>query len=383
VTTGAADNGKPTAFVIMPFGDGFDVVWEIIQRPLVEAGYHAKRADTDPNHGSVLADIVRGIADARLVVADLTDSNANVFYELGLSHGLRVPTILITQSVEGVPFDLRMYRLEPYGTEYSKARDFQDRLREAAERYLSNDLRFGSPVMDYLPAAEPTAPSAAEPVDPAKSDAKRQALQALLSALQPATHDVLTTFQLVLESWDQSGTVLNTLVERLDDLEQESGEATRVAVQQIASEAKTTVDTFTESMAVPLTKMVEQVRYLTEIGTGFSVALNVQLDRDPSDVLYRNLAYFSRGLEGTYQGATNAIQAAVGFKQMLVRFRGRHADIDASLGRAEGEVDRLTSASLALQAFALGTSNLLGERLGRFVDVPELDDANDDDQKPE
>jgi len=50
------------------------------------------------------------------VVAELTSRNPNVMYELGLSHGIRKPVILISQTIDDVPFDLRAIRCILYDT---------------------------------------------------------------------------------------------------------------------------------------------------------------------------------------------------------------------------------------------------------------------------
>ena len=52
-----------------------------------------------------------------MVIADVTDKNPNVNYELGLCHSLQIPTILITQRIEDVPFDYRHRRCIVYHTE--------------------------------------------------------------------------------------------------------------------------------------------------------------------------------------------------------------------------------------------------------------------------
>ena len=51
-----------------------------------------------------------GISDADLVVADLTGLNANVMYEVGVAHALRKPTLVVTQEIDELPFDLRTSR---------------------------------------------------------------------------------------------------------------------------------------------------------------------------------------------------------------------------------------------------------------------------------
>lgn len=52
-----------------------------------------------------------------MVVADVTDKNPNVFYEMGLAHALGKTTIIIKQKdAPPVPFDLRNYRYFEYDT---------------------------------------------------------------------------------------------------------------------------------------------------------------------------------------------------------------------------------------------------------------------------
>jgi hypothetical protein len=84
-------------FVLMPFGDPFDGYYEQIIKPTVEsAGLHALRADEVYGTTAIIRDIWESIWRARIVIADVTGKNPNVNYELGLSHALAVPTILIT-----------------------------------------------------------------------------------------------------------------------------------------------------------------------------------------------------------------------------------------------------------------------------------------------
>ena len=58
----------------------------------------------------ILEDIVRGIIDAKIVVAEITPPNQNVFYELGYAHALNKPTILLAERGKTLPFDVSGYR---------------------------------------------------------------------------------------------------------------------------------------------------------------------------------------------------------------------------------------------------------------------------------
>ena len=58
---------------------------------------------------NILERIYNQISRADIVVAEMTGRNPNVFYEAGYAHGLGKPVILLTKSVDDIPFDLRHY----------------------------------------------------------------------------------------------------------------------------------------------------------------------------------------------------------------------------------------------------------------------------------
>lgn len=104
-----------TCFVIMPFGGYFDSYYSDIYKPAIETvGLCAKRADDLYRPSTIIQDIWTYTKEAKLVIADLTDKNPNVFYELGLAHALAKPAILITNSMMDIPFDLRALRVIEY-----------------------------------------------------------------------------------------------------------------------------------------------------------------------------------------------------------------------------------------------------------------------------
>jgi hypothetical protein len=94
-------------FVLMPLSDAFTDVYELgIKRPLRDEKLTCKKAD-EFLHGKDIMQVVReNIQRARLIIADLTTVNPNVFYELGYAHALGKTVILITQDRKTVPFDL-------------------------------------------------------------------------------------------------------------------------------------------------------------------------------------------------------------------------------------------------------------------------------------
>ena len=98
-------------FVLMPFTlDWSDRIWKRVLQPTLDGlGVRAIRAD-DLYGRDVVEDIWSGILGSRFVVADITDRNPNVFYELGLAHTVGKDVILLTQDVGDIPFDLNRFR---------------------------------------------------------------------------------------------------------------------------------------------------------------------------------------------------------------------------------------------------------------------------------
>ncbi len=105
-----------SCFVVQPFEAPLGGYYEAVYKKAIEqAGLRAVRADSDIfGTGKIIDQIWRGINDARVLVAELTSKNPNVFYELGLAHALRKPVVLVSSNEGDVPFDLRHIRVVIY-----------------------------------------------------------------------------------------------------------------------------------------------------------------------------------------------------------------------------------------------------------------------------
>jgi len=139
---------KDTCFVIMPFGGWFNDYYSSIYCPAIKnAGLIPKRADDIYRPSTIVQDIWELTKKAKIVLADLTGKNANVFYELGLAHALAKPAILVTETMADVPFDLRALRV----IEYDKnAFNWGVILQEKIEKSIGEILK--SPLNAVLPA---------------------------------------------------------------------------------------------------------------------------------------------------------------------------------------------------------------------------------------
>ena len=133
----------------------FLAIYEQAIKPVAEKhGYVVTRADEIQESGNITRDIIVPLARDSLVIADLTDLNPNVFYELGVRHALQgIGTIMLldTQRTEDVPFDLKPYRF----IEYTGDLIGITQLREGLDRYLleletTDADKKDNPVHDWL-----------------------------------------------------------------------------------------------------------------------------------------------------------------------------------------------------------------------------------------
>ena len=142
---------KPTAFVIMPFDEDLEPVYTQLIRPILEdEGFDVERADDIESQQNIIKDIVNKITSSDLIIADLTDLNPNVFYELGLAHAFRKPVLLLTQEIDHVPFDLKSYRLLEYSTHFAEIASARRALKSYAKGWREANIEFGSPVTDFV-----------------------------------------------------------------------------------------------------------------------------------------------------------------------------------------------------------------------------------------
>jgi SIR2-like protein len=109
-------------FVMMPFREDTDALYRNLIKPAVERhGLTALRADEMATLGSITEQIRVAIQQSRLCVADVSGRNPNVLYEVGIAHTLGKPTVLLTQDISDVPFDLRPIRHILYNLEALEA----------------------------------------------------------------------------------------------------------------------------------------------------------------------------------------------------------------------------------------------------------------------
>ena len=131
--------------------EGWTEIFEDVHKPAITGsrfGYKCERSKIGT--GSFIKDILLQLNQADVVLADLTDMNPNVFYELGVRHALRNRTILVSQTMDDVPSDLKQYGVITYDTTPKSVTEYKKRISEVLKDIRNDSDRADNPVSDYL-----------------------------------------------------------------------------------------------------------------------------------------------------------------------------------------------------------------------------------------
>ena len=126
-------------FILMPFDERFREVYDLIKTFIEdEMNLTCYRADDFFASEHIIESILRNIAQAEVILADLTDKNPNVFYELGIAHMIKdyKKVIILTQDISQVPFDLRQFRCIEYQQSISGSKNLKSNLKSAIEEVI-------------------------------------------------------------------------------------------------------------------------------------------------------------------------------------------------------------------------------------------------------
>lgn len=149
-------DNKRSVFVIMPFSatetcteSEWTDIYENVFRPAIEdCGYSCEKAQ--PETGSLIKTILEKLKSSTIVLADITDKNPNVLYELGVRHCLSKRTIIVAQSADHIPSDLRGYWSIIYGTRPGEVKKFRTDIKKLIAKIENEPDKSDSPVSDYL-----------------------------------------------------------------------------------------------------------------------------------------------------------------------------------------------------------------------------------------
>ena len=202
-------NGKKRCFVLMGFGVkvdyrsnrslDLDKTYKIIKRAVEAAGLECIRADDIVHSGVIDKPMYENLLSADVAIADLSTSNENAIYELGVRHALKPrTTIVIAEKQFKFPFDLTHVVIRHYehlgtGIDFDEAERLQGELTKAILAITAaSDV--DSPVYTYLPdLIQPAVRIAAKLADPGPPPAAA-------SASDPGSQ----TFTILMEAFHEA-----------------------------------------------------------------------------------------------------------------------------------------------------------------------------------
>lgn len=124
-------------FVLMPFREELEPIYQIIKESGERAGLRVMRADEMVSPGRITDQISDAIAGAGVIVADITGQNPNVLFEVGMASSLSKDILMISQDRD-IPFDIKDQRVIFYENTIQGAQTLREQLlvamKKAAER---------------------------------------------------------------------------------------------------------------------------------------------------------------------------------------------------------------------------------------------------------
>lgn len=107
---------------MMPLREKYNIVYSFIEKACIDVQITPIRADKIQMPGIIIDQIWKNIKNSFCVIAEISECNCNVYYELGLSHAIEKPTILLIREdkIDSLPFDLKHIRCILYRNEELK-----------------------------------------------------------------------------------------------------------------------------------------------------------------------------------------------------------------------------------------------------------------------
>jgi len=110
---------------------------DVIKKVGENRGFEVTRADEIYNSGLIIEDINRKILESKLIIAEVTPKNPNVYYELGFAHAINKPTILLAEKDTKLPFDINPFRT----LFYKNTIGGKQKIEELLEKHIQETLK--------------------------------------------------------------------------------------------------------------------------------------------------------------------------------------------------------------------------------------------------
>lgn len=133
-----ANDKRKRVFVAMPFRHEHDGIFSVVREAAALLGADVIRLDEQSFAGSIISQIRSEIESADVMTAIVSEENGNVYYEIGLAHCQKKPTVLLTSDPQSLKFDLRDHRAIVYDPHHP------ERVRDEVVRTLRSVIEIPS-----------------------------------------------------------------------------------------------------------------------------------------------------------------------------------------------------------------------------------------------
>jgi len=132
----------------MPFHEKLNSVYNKIKIICNDYDINCQRSD-EIAIGSITKGLIQEIYNSDIIIADLTFSNPNVFYELAISHCIGRKTIMITQE-DKIPFDIGQEYVINYSNSFEGSLILEKEVKRLLEHLLNGGI-IDNPAFMFLP----------------------------------------------------------------------------------------------------------------------------------------------------------------------------------------------------------------------------------------
>ncbi|WP_255151337.1 nucleoside 2-deoxyribosyltransferase [Halorarius halobius] len=333
------------AFVILPFNEQFEELYkDIIEPVLEEEGYEVNKADSMGSQRNIIEDVIKGIVNSDLLIADLTNLNPNVFYELGIAHGIGVPTVLITQDLDELPFDLSAYHTIEYSRVYNEIDELKEEISEIGENHMNGSVSFGNPVSDFtdIEIKQPPTEEEEETTDQVQDDVEEnEASEPEMGLFDYVAEidDRLTSLNDGMSNiTDRTFELRSEILSKTSELEtavDQNGGAHKEA-NRIARRLATDLKSYSSDLDEELGQIDEDLDFIMSAQEKFIEVA------DPSDDEHEELLIDMRNEFKEFVDETNeASQGITEITDDLNTIRGMNRDLDQGINQVTSTLDEL------------------------------------------
>ncbi|MDR0305456.1 MAG: hypothetical protein LBI42_01325 [Chitinispirillales bacterium] len=236
---------KKKIFVIMPFSDVFFEVYEMIKMQF-EDDFIFSNAGEESNQQNILKDIIQPIFEADIIIADLTELNPNVLYELGIAHTFNKKTIIITQDeIAKLPFDLKSYRVQNYSIHFKKFTELITSLKTNLNGAVDGSISFGNPVKDFLSLEKIEKTNwFEESIAVDLHDDSEKGYIDFLADIEEDVEKITDETKTMNEEMNQMTNDINKIIAEIEQVSKNGGDGTASSIRKKTKKIASYIDTF-------------------------------------------------------------------------------------------------------------------------------------------